>query len=217
MDASADPRIAHGCPTRRRPVPSLVPRMPRRPAADRPAAPRRPSRVAQVQDELVAWFKTLVLGRRLRHPDRHVRLPGGARRRPEHGADARGSGSADRQQARLPHRRAAARRHRDALLPAQSGQVVRQAGDRRGRRHASASSTAASTSTTSRCTTTTCPSEYRSHDDWGPQVIPEGYYFVMGDHRNNSSDSRHWGMVPKKYIIGKVQLRWWPVPTARVF
>ncbi|MGC4084868.1 MAG: signal peptidase I [Vicinamibacterales bacterium] len=59
--------------------------------------------------------------------------------------------------------------------------------------------------------------EYRSHDDWGPQIIPEGYYFVMGDHRNNSSDSRHWGMVPKKYIIGKVQLRWWPVPTARVF
>src|SRR5438874_1053724 len=61
------------------------------------------------------------------------------------------------------------------------------------------------------------PNEYRSHDDWGPQVIPEGYYFVMGDHRNNSSDSRHWGMVPKRYIIGKVQLRWWPVPTARVF
>jgi signal peptidase I len=61
------------------------------------------------------------------------------------------------------------------------------------------------------------PAEFRSHDDWGPQVIPEGYDFVMGDHRNNSSDSRHWGMVPKKYIIGKVQVRWWPVPTARVF
>ena len=61
------------------------------------------------------------------------------------------------------------------------------------------------------------PQEYRSHDDWGPQVIPEGYYFVMGDHRNNSSDSRHWGFVPKKYIIGKVQLRWWPMAHAHVF
>ena len=61
------------------------------------------------------------------------------------------------------------------------------------------------------------PAAYRSHDDWGPQLIPEGYYFVMGDHRNNSSDSRHWGFVPKKYIIGKVQLRWWPMAQAKVF
>ncbi len=61
------------------------------------------------------------------------------------------------------------------------------------------------------------PPEYKSHDDFGPTVIPEGYYFVMGDHRNNSSDSRHWGFVPKKYIIGKVQLRWWPIPTAHMF
>jgi signal peptidase I len=61
------------------------------------------------------------------------------------------------------------------------------------------------------------PPEYRSHDDWGPRVVDEGYYFVMGDHRNNSSDSRHWGFVPKKYIIGKVQLRWWPVGTSKFF
>ena len=61
------------------------------------------------------------------------------------------------------------------------------------------------------------PAEFRSHDDYGPTVIPEGYAFVMGDHRNNSSDSRHWGFVPKRYIIGKVQLRWWPLPTSRMF
>ena len=54
------------------------------------------------------------------------------------------------------------------------------------------------------------PTEFRSHDNYGPQVVPQGYYFVMGDHRNNSSDSRHWGHVPKKYIVGKVVYRWWP-------
>ena len=61
------------------------------------------------------------------------------------------------------------------------------------------------------------PPEFRSHDDYGPRLIDEGYYFVMGDHRNNSSDSRHWGLVPKRYIIGRVQLRWWPIADARVF
>ena len=72
---------------------------------------------------------------RLRDADRHVRFPGGARRRPEHGADARGSRSPDRQQAGLRARRAASRRHRHALLPAEPGEDVRQAGDREGRRH----------------------------------------------------------------------------------
>ena len=61
------------------------------------------------------------------------------------------------------------------------------------------------------------PSEYLSHDDWGPEVVPEGYYFVMGDNRNHSSDSRHWRFVPKRYIAGKVQLRWWPMPHSRLF
>jgi signal peptidase I len=61
------------------------------------------------------------------------------------------------------------------------------------------------------------PAEFRSHDDYGPELIKPGYYFVMGDHRNNSSDSRHWGLVPKKYIVGKVKVRWWPIQDARIF
>ena len=61
------------------------------------------------------------------------------------------------------------------------------------------------------------PPTYRSHEDHPSITVKQGYYFVMGDHRNNSSDSREWGEVPRKYIIGKVQLRWWPLSTARIF
>ena len=61
------------------------------------------------------------------------------------------------------------------------------------------------------------PPDFRSHEDRGPEVVQEAFYYVMGDHRNNSSDSRHWGQVPKDYIIGKVQLRWWPLGEMRVF
>jgi signal peptidase I len=59
--------------------------------------------------------------------------------------------------------------------------------------------------------------DFRSYDSWGPRRIPEGYYFVMGDHRNNSADSRMFHDVPRKYILGKVQLRWWPLDRAKLF
>jgi signal peptidase I len=57
----------------------------------------------------------------------------------------------------------------------------------------------------------------RSRDDWGPKVVPAGQYFVMGDRRNNSSDSRHWGYVPRDLIVGRVYARWWPPSAARRF
>jgi signal peptidase I len=61
------------------------------------------------------------------------------------------------------------------------------------------------------------PPEFRSYEDHGPEVVEASHYFVMGDHRNNSSDSRHWGQVPEKYIVGRVQVRWWPLFDVRWF
>lgn len=43
-----------------------------------------------------------------------------------------------------------------------------------------------------------------------PIQIPSGYYFVMGDNRVNSSDSRDFGPIPSGNIVGKVDLRFWP-------
>lgn len=46
--------------------------------------------------------------------------------------------------------------------------------------------------------------------DMAPTVIPDGQLFVMGDNRPNSRDSRYWGYVPVRSVIGKVFLIWWP-------
>lgn len=50
-----------------------------------------------------------------------------------------------------------------------------------------------------------------------PILVPEDSYFVLGDNRNYSSDSRYWGSVPIKNIIGKVSFRYWPAEEISIF
>ena len=45
----------------------------------------------------------------------------------------------------------------------------------------------------------------------GESVVPEGSYFVMGDNRQNSKDSREIGFVPKESVVGKTNFVFWPM------
>jgi signal peptidase I len=55
------------------------------------------------------------------------------------------------------------------------------------------------------------PRGFRDGDSYPPTEVRKGYYFVLGDHRRSSNDSRTWGEVPEKYIYGRAVFRFWPL------
>jgi len=51
-------------------------------------------------------------------------------------------------------------------------------------------------------------------EQYGPVTVPPGHYFMMGDNRDNSQDSRYWGFLPREYIKGKALLVYWSFDTS---
>jgi signal peptidase I len=55
------------------------------------------------------------------------------------------------------------------------------------------------------------PDEYRDHNTYRLIEVPPNQYYVLGDHRSSSNDSRSWGTVERGYIYGKAVFVYWPL------
>jgi len=55
------------------------------------------------------------------------------------------------------------------------------------------------------------PVRYRDRSSYPPKEVMHGHYYVLGDHRNTSNDSRSWGPVERSYITGKAVFGYWPL------
>jgi signal peptidase I len=56
---------------------------------------------------------------------------------------------------------------------------------------------------------------FNVRERYGPVTVPEGQYFVMGDNRDNSQDSRYWGFLPAHYVKGRALLIYWSYESGR--